>query len=536
MIREQIRQWMETAPAFPALAAFAWGGAARLHGWGIWAVAAGMLLGTSLAWFCAPSRAWRLLLPVLTAAGFLRASAALARPDWMRWLPPGGSAAEVRLLVTETPFLPEELSHLDEGRGLVLAEIQAIRLPGERSFRQGGGQAALRPPRGGRDELRRFVPGETLTAEAALLPAPPPGEWHNGLFGDRLQARGIPCQCRLLRWHSRGPAPGLKPALLRLHRRLRGALARRLIAGCPHRQTAQLELALGLGLAEFLPADASRRQAASGTVHLFAVSGMHLGMMTFLAALLLRWLHAPLRLQWLGCAFLAGAYTILTGASPSGVRAMLMVWFAAYARLRFRPPSWLHTVGLAGLASLILHPTLLGDLGFRYSYLVVLSLILAAPRLRDHARLITERLPWTPRAFRPRRRLTLLAAATVSLEGCLTAWFAGCGIALASARRIHLAAPLLNLPLGILATLALFACPCRLLLGLILPSLDHIWSTLLAALLKPLGNLAEAGAGTALCLPVAAPPPWIVVLYQAAFALWLVHDAARHSRHNLRDA
>ena len=531
---------METAPAFPALAAFAWGCASRLQGWGLPALAAGAGAGALLAWWCAPRRAWRWLMPLLTAAGFLRAAAALAPPGWMRLIPPGGSAAEVRLLVTDAPFLPGSLADLDEGRGMVAAEIVAIRLPGERHFRPGGGKAALLPPRGGRHALRRLQPGDLLIAEAALLPAPPPGAWRNGLSGDRLQARGIPCQCRLLRWHSDGPARGFRPACLRLQRRLRGALARRLIAGAPNRQTAQLELALGLGLGEFLPAEVSRRQAASGTVHIFAVSGMHLGMMTLLAALLLRWLQAPPRLQWIGCAILAGAYTVLTGASPSGIRAMLMVWLAAYARLRFRPPSWLHTVGLAGLASLLLHPALLRDLGFRYSYLVVLSLLLAAPRLRHHARLLAERLPWTPRPFRPRLRTMLLTTVAVSLEACLTAWFAGCGIALANARRLHLAAPLLNLPLGILAAIALFACPLRLLLGLLLPGLDYLWAALLAACMAPLGALAETGADSILCLPVATPPQWIVALYHAAFALWIVSDAARHSRQNdgggLRDA
>ena len=98
----------------------------------------------------------------------------------------------------------------------------------------------------------------------------------------------------------------------------------------------------------------------------------------------------------------------------------------------------------------------------------------------------------------------------------------------------------LLLPLGLLATAALFACPCRLLLGLLLPALDRLWASLLAAVMRLLGILAESGADTALCLPVTPPPAWTIALYHAAFALWLLADAARHSPQNddngLRDA
>lgn len=181
-----------------------------------------------------------------------------------------------------------------------------------------------------------------------------------------------------------------------------------------------------LGRTALLPTEAKDAFATTGTLHLFAISGLHIAGMA--AALL--WLAKRARLPELpsGLAILAllWLYVQVTGASPSSVRAWIMAAFLWGGRAGERDTPALQSLALACAVTLILTPEACTDAGFQLSYAAVLGIIAAGGPASDlcarpteeerltppGARTRTQRLRWRARRF-------LLGGLCVSLAATL---------------------------------------------------------------------------------------------------------------------
>jgi competence protein ComEC len=122
--------------------------------------------------------------------------------------------------------------------------------------------------------------------------------------------------------------------------------------------------------------DPETRQAfqLSGTAHILAVSGMHVGLVLTLWLFLLRrfpplWSHHPV--SQVALLFWIVFYGLLTGASPSAMRAVIMSSVALIARMLYKPYFALNALGFAAFLQLSFSPTLLYDVGFQLSYAAV---------------------------------------------------------------------------------------------------------------------------------------------------------------------
>lgn len=233
-----------------------------------------------------------------------------------------------------------------------------------------------------------------------------------------------------------------------LRTRLEGAL----LHGVPDELEpyAQLVTAMVLGARENAPEaleDAFRR---SGTLHLFAVSGLHVAIVTALlvqlgAALgLSRATIAPLAIP------LVLFYALLTGLSPSAVRAALMatVFLAGY--LCRERPRLLNSLGFAALFLLALQPQQLFQAGFQLSFAVLLSIaLLARPLSAALARPFLAD-PFLPAScLRPLRRLADRCAGQIAALAAVSiaSWLGSLGLL---AWHFHSVAPV-----GLLANLVL---------------------------------------------------------------------------------
>ena len=135
----------------------------------------------------------------------------------------------------------------------------------------------------------------------------------------------------------------------------------------------------------------------SGTMHLFAISGLHVGIVAVVISSLLGLVPLP---RWTKVAI--GLATVLlyvqiTGGQPSAMRAFLMVcflWTAGIVRRRNSPFSAL--VASAVLV-LLIAPSQLRNLGFQFSYAVVSVILLYGLPLAQHLQtLTTARQNWIP--------------------------------------------------------------------------------------------------------------------------------------------
>ena len=181
-----------------------------------------------------------------------------------------------------------------------------------------------------------------------------------------------------------------------------------------------------LGRTALLPADAKEAFATTGTLHLFAISGLHIAGMA--AALL--WLARRVRLPELpaGVAILAllWVYVQVTGASPSAVRAWIMAAFLWGGRAGERATPALQSLALACAVTLILSPEACTDAGFQLSYAAVLGIIAAGgpaanlcARPTEEERLTPFATQTAPQKLRWRARKFLLGGLCVSLAATL---------------------------------------------------------------------------------------------------------------------
>lgn len=130
-----------------------------------------------------------------------------------------------------------------------------------------------------------------------------------------------------------------------------------------------------------------------GLTHVLAISGLHVGVLVFI---LLR-LWALLRLTRERALELTIAalpvYMLLTGASPSAIRACLMGMIALYMARRHKLKDGLHLLAASALVMMAWDPLVIENVSFQLSFIVTAGLILFAPT-------VTEWLPIRRRGLR----------------------------------------------------------------------------------------------------------------------------------------
>lgn len=167
---------------------------------------------------------------------------------------------------------------------------------------------------------------------------------------------------------------------LRLCFRLRRAAADRLALGIrDFPETVALLHALLLGYREDLPGPMHETFAASGTVHIFAISGLHVAIFAMLIVAVLKMLKVN-RAYWvLFLAPLLLGYAMATGAKSSALRACVMAIVFFAAPLFNRKADSFSALAAAALVILLAAPEQLVNAGFILSFVVVTGLLLLFP-------------------------------------------------------------------------------------------------------------------------------------------------------------
>lgn len=143
--------------------------------------------------------------------------------------------------------------------------------------------------------------------------------------------------------------------------------------------TAGFMKGLLLGVLDDLDPELYRDFSQIGLTHILAISGLHVGI--YVGALLWLLSRFPIaRETRLLAAMLAiPAYVVLTGASPSVMRAGLMAIIALYAARRRILKDGLHILAAAAMLMLAVRPAYLFDVSFQLSFAVTAGLIALVP-------------------------------------------------------------------------------------------------------------------------------------------------------------
>ena len=150
-------------------------------------------------------------------------------------------------------------------------------------------------------------------------------------------------------------------------------------------ESKQIALALLLGQKESLGKEVKQAYSATGTQHILAVSGLHVGIIYSILLLPLTFFKQKgqlLQKSYLVLVLgLIWIYALMTGFSPSVVRAVVMFSLVTLGQMRKRKPSIWNILAFSALLLLVLDPDIQSDLGFQLSYLAVAGIVGLQPIL-----------------------------------------------------------------------------------------------------------------------------------------------------------
>jgi len=357
-----------------------------------WTVAgAALIVWSVLAWQgCRQAASLAIVAAVAFAgAGWSTARSAIFASDDLAWrlgdvpvpLAIRGTVVESARLLPPAAADPSRASAMGPASGCTV-RVTAVRV-GSR-WRKASGLASVivagKPPAAAADG--------GLTAGAAvrifgrgLLPARGlnPGEFDTAARSRLARRLSI---VRVAGWeHVRVTAPparwSVAAGLDRLRARAVAVLEARIAAS-----RAALAAALLLGQREALPREVTEEFVITGTIHVLAISGLHVGLLAAGLFGLFRGACLPRLWAALAVAIVTGLYMLLVGAGTPVVRATILVWIACGAVLFSRRPATITSLAAAAIVLLVWRPAEVITAGAQLSFLSTGILVGVATVLR----------------------------------------------------------------------------------------------------------------------------------------------------------
>ncbi len=304
-----------------------------------------------------------------------------------------------------------------------------------------------------------FFAGQSVEIKGVI--ARPPGPLAEGLFDDRayLQTRGIFYELRTQStndWHVYGSGLSSPPLASRFLDGSKHVLA----TGLPEDETLRLLWGMTLGWRTAFTGDIGDPFLRAGTMHLFAIDGLRIALISGMLVALLRVMHVSR--AWCGAVAIPAIwfYTAATGWESSAIRASVMMTVVLVGWALKRPSDLLNSLAAAAFLILLWEPRQLFEASFQLSFFVMLTIGLLLPKLNDLADHLLKYDPLLPAELVPKWRRALtgtlrILARYFSLS--LAAWLGSIPL---SALYFHLFSPispvanLVAVPLGTFALMA----------------------------------------------------------------------------------
>lgn len=141
-------------------------------------------------------------------------------------------------------------------------------------------------------------------------------------------------------------------------------------------QTGAILEALVLGNRSRLDTSTSTTLQQSGLFHLFAISGAHIVIISYVLFLFFKIIRIPMRTSYLVLIFVLIFFTFLVEGRPSVLRASLMASLFLLGKIIWKDVNLLNTLSISAFILLVLNPFNLYSLGFQMTFTATLSIIL----------------------------------------------------------------------------------------------------------------------------------------------------------------
>ena len=363
--------------------------------------------------------------------------------------------ATVRGTLGETPQLKRsrrgelEMEH-------TLAHVRVTEIQRSGDWQPAVGEIIVSTPG---DLAAGFFGGQSVEIKGVISrPASPLAE---GLFDDRayLETRGIFYELKTQStndWKLCEPVLSGPP----LTTRFLDWSQRKLAFGLPEDETLRLLWAMTLGWRTAFTGDVGDPFLRAGTMHMFAIDGLRIALISGMLVTLLRVLQVSR--AWCGAIAIPAIwfYTAATGWESSAIRASVMMTVVLGGWALKRPADLLNSLAAAAFLILLWEPRQLFEASFQLSFFVMLTIGLLLPALND----LTDRLlkydPFLPAELVPawRRALTqILRILARYFSLSLAAWIGSVPLSALYFNLFSPISPLANLiavPLGTFALMA----------------------------------------------------------------------------------
>ena len=153
---------------------------------------------------------------------------------------------------------------------------------------------------------------------------------------------------------------------------------------------AQLLKGILLGKRSDLPTETLAIFRNSGTFHVLAVSGLHVGLVAMFCYFGLSIFRMPKKMISLLTIMAVVIYACLVGFRPSVFRATLMAILFLFATIIDRDADIYNLLSVAALVLLLITPTQVWDVGFQLSFVAVASIVYFVPKMERPLRKLWE--------------------------------------------------------------------------------------------------------------------------------------------------
>lgn len=221
--------------------------------------------------------------------------------------------------------------------------------------------------------------------------------------------------------------------------------------------------ALVLGYRRGVSFETRERFVETGTLHVFAISGLHVGIACGFAVFVLRSLRIRPSWWFAILAIVLGGYTIMTGASSSAVRACMMALVFYAGALIGRKPDLLCAIAFSALVLVCIDPAYLHSQGFILSFAVAAGICLLGAAMIRRADLLWAADPLLQSKAAPRHVLARWLSGTVCVS--LSAWLVSAPLMLSFFGRLSLSGIISNVFIVPVAFLTVLSGCCSMVFG-----------------------------------------------------------------------
>lgn len=270
-----------------------------------------------------------------------------------------------------------------------------------------------------------------------------------------------------------------------------------------------------LGAHYRLPYETRQRYADAGIIHIFAISGLHIGILTGFFILMLIWVNVRTYTRFFFLFPLLISYLLLTGLPPSATRACVMAIIYCFAATRFRKGDALTTFLITADLVILYNPFWLYHIGAILSFSVMGGILLWYKPVMIFFSYLLRTVPDiddpTPMYYTLSKRIRYEIARYLAIT--IVAWFVAMPLCLYFFQRVSLIGLLLNLFIPTLTIFIVWGGVLSACLGFLFPWASALLNQGCAVLLNFIDNVTcIASTFPFAVLHIETPPHGLLVL------------------------